>query len=278
MSVLGDVKNVGDRFASLVLVKRSPAIANDPCTVEVTLEYEHLIDGHNQILRTPPSGLLFGKGKTSIREKSTNFFYPNGVRDESKKTQIVVAHQFPPEETGIPASAYNKLYPKVVFQGGDVKQAFPESTYQLQGLINTNSPLLIAELVVASTNSVPWLGAKEGTWICSECGWEVNNPGESVTVVSTYKFLFEFHNNPDGWDPEVAFHDQRTGIPPAGLVEATATDVNGVLRLQTILAPTGGDPSLSWNTVYIPAGTWKVPALYRMDFDNYFGAIFDGST
>lgn len=280
MSVLGVGKNpmqdMGQRFASLVLTKRTPSLAeNDPCYVDVMLEYEHIMDGHNQTIKDPPLfwSTIYGKGKTSIREKSTNFFYPEGDRTNFERTQIVVAHQYPTTETGIPASAYSKEFPRVVFQGGEIKIPFPESTYSIAGIVFTKKPAKVAKRVVACINKIEWQGNPPFTWICSECQWEVNNPAFSGTVDSTYKMSFEFQHNEDGWNPDVVFLDQRFGGPPASVVEARDNDDQGVMRLTNIpVATAGGNVEFK----QIPAGLWKVPALRRLDFDAYFGVLFDG--
>lgn len=81
-------------YEALVLIEREPSLVlEDPGTVDVILKYEHFLDGPNQYLVDPPSGLLFGKGRCSITEKTTNFFRPFGD-PTANRVQIMVAHQF----------------------------------------------------------------------------------------------------------------------------------------------------------------------------------------
>lgn len=85
-SGLVDTSNAGtiaatQAFAALVLVERSAKIAEgDPATVDVTLTYEHVLDGPNQGVAFPgiPSKILYARSRSSIVQKPTNFFYPYG--------------------------------------------------------------------------------------------------------------------------------------------------------------------------------------------------------
>jgi hypothetical protein len=278
MQPLGFVRNREERFAPLVLVKRSPSVAmDDPCCIDVMLRYDHLVDGANQVLQRPTTGLLFGKGRTSIVEKSTNFFYPNGIRDpkdpDKNKTLIVTAHTYPDYETGIAAMPYDKRYPRTIFQGGEINIPYPQSNYHVEGIISTSKPAKLANFIVATINNKTWQWLPRLTWICSECQWEVNDPSDregGLPKSPTYKMSFEFQHNIDGWDPHVAFTDQRTGRPPADVriaqFEAEGGPA-GVIRM--VKHPN--------NDLEIPAGLWRVPALRRIDFDEFFSALFEGA-
>lgn len=284
MDRLGNIRNFDDRFALLTLVRRTPAISqNDPCCVDVVLNYEHIVDGPNQVLLRPSNGLIFGKGRTSIVEKSTNFFYPYGIRIKTNptdpndtrdnKTAIVVAHTYPTWETGIAASPHNPTYPRTIIQGGEINIPYPQSTYNVQGIFATARPAKLAHFAVASINAKEWQGMPALTWICSEVQWEVNDPSDKVGGIGkspTYRMQFEFQYNVDTWDPAVVFIDQRTSRPPADVRQAefeATTGPAGVLRM--VQHPTNGKE--------IPAGVWKVPALRRLDIDAFFGALFEGA-
>lgn len=284
-SRLGDIRKREDRFAPLTLVNRDAAVAEgDPCVVDVTCRYDHVMEGSSQALYNPANGLIFGKGRTSIVEKTTNFFYPYGIRDpkdpDKDKTQIVVAHTYDAYETGIAASPHNPDYPRTIVQGGEISIPYPQSNYVVQGIFPTARPARIALLIVATVNQVEWLGMPPVTWICSEAQWEVNDPSDKVLGLGklpNYKFSFEFQYNVDTWDPAVVFIDSRTGRPPhnvrtgefisGGGFPGTPAGPAGVLRM--VLHPNGKE---------IPAGVWRVPALRRMNFDGFFKALFEGAT
>lgn len=272
-----DPKAVQNRYGALVCTKRSPAIAeNDPQCVDVTLKYEHLLDGHNQLLIPTPSGIAYGKGRTSIVEKSTNFFYPFGIVDEAKKTQIVVAHRFPDWDKRIVAIPYDPNFPRTIIQGGEVSIPFPQSNFHVVGLCRTRNPVLMARSIVATINIDRWMEEDPTKWICSECQWELNDPIDAGDIQPQYKVAFEFQFNFDGWDPTIAFHDNDTGRPPANIVAASRADTdlddNGVARYQVDNSLPLGDPGRLF-----PAGIWQVPALRRIDFDTFFSALFDGA-
>lgn len=290
MSVLGvgrdPQKDPEQRYAPLVLTKRLPKLStqDDNCWVDVTLEYEHLIDGPNQVLRDPPIlfSTVYGKGRTSIREKTTNFFYPYGNQTPENlggpgRVQILVAHQYGPNESGIPASAYSKEYPRVVFQGGEIKLPYPESTYTITGLVSTRKPAKLTRQIVTCLNRIEWQGGPPRSWICSAGEWEINNPAYGGDLAEpVYRMSFEFQHNSDGWDPEVVFLDERYGRPPADVQKAInfdRDDEHGVLRMASIPVLTEGG-NLEFKD--IPAGLWKVPALVDKDFDAFFGVLFDG--
>ena len=289
MSRLGDIRNVNDRFGALVLTSRAPRVAEgDPTCVDVVLTYDHIIEGNNQNLNPLtlgglPAPEVFGKGKTSIREKETNFFYPNGIVDPDKKTQILIAHQYAITDTGIPPTAFEKNLPRVVFQGGHVKAPFPESTHSITGLFATPRPRAYAKAIIAATNSVSWIGDPAGTWLCTEVQWEVNNPAvNNIAGLPNYRMTFEFHHNPDGWEPEVAFKDERYGRPPADVVQAyiaidEADGGDGVLRWQGIVGILDPDDPEARGIINIPAGVWKVPMLKKLDFDAFFGTVVEGA-
>lgn len=71
-------------FNALVLTERDAKIADlDKGTVDVTLKYEHILDGPNQSLQgfinfLGLSSVLFVRGRSSIVQKPTNFFYYKG--------------------------------------------------------------------------------------------------------------------------------------------------------------------------------------------------------
>lgn len=284
MSTLGNVTDANSPYHALVLVNRSPQIAeNDQNCVDVVLTYEHLIEGHNQTAIGPPTGLLFGKGKTSIVEKQTNFFYPRG--DKTKpKIQLEVGHQFPITDKRAATITDDPRYPRYRIQGGQINIPYPQSNYRFDGIVATAFPALLANRLIAKINDRPWMGMPKHTWLCSEVTWEINDPGIALfarpVIKPNYKFGFEFQYNSDTWNPTVAFHDQETGTLPAKVVVATEQGVNaagqpdGIVRYMLLPRLIPGIGLIGLDKV--PAGVWQVPALQEKDFDAAFGALFEG--
>lgn len=259
---LAAIMDQGEPFGQLVLVSRDARIAeNEKWCVDVTLHYEHIMAGPNQSVQDPQSGIIFGKGKTSVVDKTTNFFWPNN--DRSKPREVIqVSHTFPDWEQGIIGQPFDKQYPRTIFQGGEISIPFPQSNFGFSGWWdNLLNPVETSFKFVGKTNKNPWMGGKALTWLCSEMAWEAIEPSKH-----RYKVNFEFQYNIDTWHPTVVFLDSRTGRPPAD-VEPASVDINGVMRLRV-------HPFVP---VTVPAGMWQVPAVEPVDFKTLFGAFFNGN-
>lgn len=261
-------------FSNLILVERNPKIAeNDKCYVDVELKYEHILAGPSQLLFNPPSGVLFGKGRCSVTEKATNFYYPEGDRN-APRTLILVAHSFAPEDTGVlmltKNTAGDKL-PKTLIQGGEVTIPFPQGNFSLAGYAKVVNPWLLARRFVACINKNNWLQEKPFKWLCSDCSWKALETDINTDELRLYEFTFEFQFNDDGWNPRVAFNDQRTGRPPADSEPAIVlTDIGGHQVYDSALN--------RYNEALVqPAGFWDVPALKPIDFTAEFTATFEGN-
>lgn len=280
MSIISSpVSPPSDRWGALTLVKRSAGLVDkDPGFVDVTLEYQHLTAGANQEFVPnfgAPSGVIFGKGKTSIVEKTSNFYYPYGVKTNGK-TPIVVSHKYPYWDTSVSATSFDPNFPRTVFQGGEISIPFPQSNFGFSAIVTTNNPGAIEDALVAAINLKPWVGRPALTWICSEVTWEINNPmgnsGKPFPFDATdYRMSFEFQYNFDTWNPTVVFNDARTGRPPFDVELATIANPASPLAVPVI------DYVQDFTAVgspYRPAGAWEVPALRRIDFDAFFNALF----
>jgi hypothetical protein len=254
-------------YDALVLTERSPAVAeNDPACVDVTLKYEHILDGPNQSLFNNPKGIIFGKGRCSITEKTTNFFYPDGD-PTAGRVQILVAHTFEKNDRSAVAQFLKTNIPLTGIQSGEVSIPFPQANFHCQGTMFTDNPMGIGQAFIACINDDTWFGYPARTWICSEVQWEVLSPAQKL-----YRFSFEFQYNIDTWDPTVVFNDQRTGRPPAGVLPATLSDpgIPGASFLSY------RQNAVSVAPVVQPAGFWQVPALRRVDFNEMFASFFEG--
>lgn len=153
-------------YSALILIGREPRIAElEPSCVDVTLKYEHMLDGPNQLLNNNPyvvgqtqpiPGVLFGKGKCSITEKTTNFYYYQGD-PANGQTPILVGHTLQPQEAGpVGMTSYPGL-PNLIIQGGEITIPFPQSNFQLEGiyaLLAGGDPHNVARQFVGKINSV----------------------------------------------------------------------------------------------------------------------------
>jgi hypothetical protein len=248
----------------------------------VILKYEHLLDGPNQGLfrQTPNPPVFFGRGRASIAEKSTNFFYPNG--DTTKpRVQILVAHSFPESDIDVVGPYLDQVkWPRTVFQGGEVTIPYPQANYHIVGYLNTISPWLIVDRFLVHVNEVEWLNKPPLTWICSEVQFEMMDPEPSIVIGEDlvpqteplYKFEFEFQYNVDTWTPTVTFNDQRTGRPPAGVLPGLIPGPDDAIGFAAGVNNFNYNPT---NENLQPAGYWNVPALQLLNFQAEFDAFFD---
>lgn len=259
------ITDPNEPFGQLVLTGRDPKmVGGDKWVYDVTLHYEHILDGPNQKAILPDNGIIFGKGKTSVVDKSTNFYYPFGDTTKAREL-IAVAHTFDQYDQGIAGLKLDPNLPRTVLQGGEIQLPFPQSNFGFQGIWDDLfNPVQTSFTVVATVNKLPWLGRPALTWMCSEMQWECIEPSKH-----RYRVNFEFQYNVDTWDKSVVFFDQRTGRPPHDVVKASINDANGVTRL--MINP------ISSPLQFQPAGWWQVPALARLDFDAFFGAFFNGT-
>jgi hypothetical protein len=251
-------------FSNLVLTNMVPKMAASNNIVDVELTYEHVLDGFNQILVNPPSGRLFVKGRSSIVDKTTNFFRKEG-NPAAPKTQIEVAHTFLETDTEIVAAPFSQALPLTVVQSGEINVPFPSKGFTLQGMIFTDDIIWYAKQLVAHVNAEQLLGEPPLYWLCSEFSWEMHNAFNASWQGNrpAYKVSMEFQYNYDTWDVDVVFNDKRTGMPPANVVRGDTEVGDGILRY------TGNIHSGQLQ----PAGIWRVPFLPRQNFTLFFGGV-----
>lgn len=237
----------------LVVADRSvDLIEEDPGTVSVVLKYEHILDGAYQMLQNPTNGVIYGKGKCSINQKPTNFYRPFGDPSQDA-SQILVAHTFPRDDPDVPG--------RTMVQGGEINVPYPQGNFQFEGIMVVNNPWNVVRDLIRTVNITTWLNQPELTWLCSDIDFSVLDASKGW-----YRFSFEFQNDPDTWNPTVVFNDQRTGRPPADILPPTSYDRSGVRNLAQ--NPITGDLQ--------PAGVWYIPYLRPVNYNEYFGAYFEG--
>jgi hypothetical protein len=254
-------------FSNLVLTNMVAKMAASNNIVDVEISYEHVLDGFNQILVNPPSGRLFVKGRSSIVDKTTNFFRKEG-NPAAPKTQLEVAHTFLDYDTDITGMPFDPDLPRTSIQTGEINVPFPAKGFTLQGMVFTTDIMAFGKQLVAHINAEQLLGEPPLHWLCSEFSWEMHNAFPAFWQLNrpAYKVSLEFQYNYDTWDADVVFNDKRTGMPPAAVVAATLPDDQGVMRLT-------GNPLSPLAVVEQPAGIWRVPFLPRRDFTGFFGGV-----
>ncbi len=240
----------GTGFEVLVLAERdAKLVENDISVVDVTLTYMHVLEGYQDLGLTGDPLLdatpIYGKMRCSLKQTPTNFYIdhtnPLAVLAGHAEKQITVQHTFPAttDLTLTPPRIKDKLHPgEIVVQGGEVQVTKIQKNFQVNGYMNTNTPWSFVNGIHNTVNSEVWLGEDPGTWLCTEAHYE-------IATLGRYKMSFEWQHDPDGWDPTAVFIDERTNRPPPGLV----ADV----------------------------GYKTIPYYKRVNFDNYFSAIFEGS-
>lgn len=262
----GPVGNTNEPFSNLVLVGMDPKISASQNVVDVELTYEHVMDGYNQILINPPSKRLYFRSRSSIVEKSTNFFHPNGNAAIPRQL-IRVGHTYQDENlaAGIPNAPIDPSLPKTVVWTGTINVPFPQHTLSIQGMIFTDDITLNIKNLLGKVNEDTFFGHPPRTWICSEFSAEMHNGFLMASVQGgkkgAYKVSLEFQFNFDTWDATAVFVDQRTGRPPADILDPVEYDGFGVKRL-------AHNPI---NGAFQPAGVWLVPSLGELNYHSFFG-------
>lgn len=298
---------------NLVLIGRTASIkGDDPTWYEVDLRYEHLMGGANQNLFNDPNvgpsnqagAILFGKGRSSIVQKPTNFFTidPSIVNpDPDQQIQFLVSHTFPNSLYTIPIVPIlgGLVVPPVLVSRGDPKYAgmnlkqtgevsipFPQDNFTLEGVVVTPNPWIIKSLFHRKTNLVTWLGRPPGKWMCTEVRWEVlDTVWETTNAVHitigrrSYKFAFEYQYDSDGWNPTVIFHDQRTGRAPSQMIRPTIADTDPRCDPSVPVNQQTGTLryGLDAKGHVVPAGYWTVPYFQQIDIDATFTQVMEGN-
>lgn len=198
-----------DKFQSLILVERNPAInENDSGSATVELVYETVLPSDNQDLDAGDShGIVYGKMSASIHQKTTNLLYPDGDRTKPRET-IQVGHTYPIDDP-----RFKGIYKE---QGGVITIHQPQKNFKFGGWKNTSSPWLVASALIGKVNSDIWMGEGARQWMIISVTWELMGT-QTLDDSPRYKMTFEVQHNPDTWDSDVVFIDERNHKPPIGL-------------------------------------------------------------
>lgn len=195
----------GTGFEGLILTQRTPRLMNDDNgTVEVDLLYKSAL-GNQELPGNNGLGSIYGTGRASVAQKTTNFYVPYGgsVQPIQAAQQITVKHTYDLTDPDFPGQE--------VVQGGEISVYVPEANFSFESFVNTSNPWGPTALVLGKINNGVFLSQPALCWMCTEVVFNIVKPGR-------YKFKFEFQLNLDTWDPGAIFIDQRTGRPPPGLI------------------------------------------------------------
>lgn len=268
-------------FQMLILCDREVNIVDDdPSTFDVTLTYEHLMDGPYQNLLNPTSGVIWGKTACSVTQKTTNFFrffgginvFPDGnpvsdMNDQQVSTlpqRILTGHTYRVEDKTDNPPGY------VGPQGGEVNVFVPQRSFKVEGYINTGNPSQIARLCIGAVNYDVWLGDGKYEWMCTEVQYEVLT-SQGLELPGRYKFFFEWQHNSDTWNPTSVF--TYNGKPPPHLE----------MNQDPLFQPPAGLTMDTTNPNSFNAGPIKpgqeygysyIPYHRVVSFDAIFGATF----
>lgn len=197
------------RVNNLFLSERQVTLVDrDKC--DVKLIYDVLWNNEGQPINTtdPEVPVITGEVRVNIQQITTN-------KDKDGK-EVTVQHTF--SATDPDAGEYAG---KTIKQSGEFTVYSPQRTVSFRGLMMTEYPWKIANIIVGYVNSVEWGdGGKPRTWLCTAANWKAFDiPTIVEPIKDRYYFTFEFQYNMDTWDPYVVFINPKTGKPPVGLVK-----------------------------------------------------------
>lgn len=188
---------------------------------DVTLIYKHFSSGGQNLL-TPTLGVIYPQTTGTLQQRPTQVYPQDYTTVGQRGKPITVKHTFPDgtnshqDEDGVTLAADRDFAGQTIEQGGQVNVFTPQETTTFRGLYPTSAPAYIRRQMRRTVNRYTWNGRPSGTWLCTKADYEYRDIEASPPIV---EFVFEFQENPEGWDPDVIYVDQRTGKPPPGLVE-----------------------------------------------------------
>lgn len=176
---------------SLILVGRE-CRAIDTHTLAIVFVYK-LPGGGG--FNPPPSEQFVISGSASVEQIETEL--------DRQGNQITVEHPFPGG----------------VVQGGRITPLEARSEISLQQRAQSSDPFSFSETWTNSVNTGGFFydtNAQPRTWLFARVGFTLLDA--DTMPFPTWEFRFDLRKNPDGWDPQVVFHDPETGEAPPGLV------------------------------------------------------------
>jgi len=194
------IPSVGSLLAGaphLTLAERNPKLVNKG-TVDVDLVYEPFND-EGQNMDNPPNSVMTGVLRASVSQVTTNL--------DKDGEAVSLTHTWPSDDPDHPG--------RTDVQGGEFQVFVPQKTFVVQGIKTSSRPWVISNKIIGSVNNGFFAGERAHEWLCTSAGWEIVD----ASSPNRYHMTFEFQHNPDTWNPQVVFIDNRTGKPPVDLVE-----------------------------------------------------------
>jgi len=89
----------------------------------------------------------------------------------------------------------------------------PRAELHFEKALQSHYPGLITIQMAGVTNSATWNNAEPGRWLCTEAMFETLN---AFTPIPWWRFSFSFRHQENGWNPIVAYMDNKTDRPASG--------------------------------------------------------------
>lgn len=127
---------------------------------------------------------------------------------------VTLSHTYGPDDPDYPGETKTT--------GAEYSVMSPSLEVTATGVIETNAPLSLAFKWTRVLNRSEWAGGAAGRWCC------VNVESKPLDLGSSpqkHTFTFTFQYRAQGWLPKVWFIDERTGRPPADVVEGVGTQL-----------------------------------------------------
>lgn len=190
----------GDR--NLILTGRVVRVI-DKSKCEVTLTYEHFMNEGQSFNNCLARGRQFcGELRANIQQVQTN--------KDKNGAMVTVSHTYPSSDPDYGGQTKT--------QTGELQRFVSQKTVTYTGILDTNTPWETCNALIGKVNLASWQLGAARTWMCTAASWKMADIGDTGDIMRFF-FTFEFQHNPDTWDPTAIFIDDRSGKPPADLVE-----------------------------------------------------------
>lgn len=180
-------------------------LGDSPTKAKVTLVYQNSSATFRKLPTEENEGAagvgnLTIDGASSLQQETTELDFDSN--------QITVQHTWPPED---PTKAN-----ETQVQGGSLSVLTPYPTVSISTKFTHSFPTIVQQNWVGFVNSFTWNAGAARTWLCTSVNYQDSDSGASPPV---WQFVFTFAHKSTGWDPTAVFIDERTGKPPADLVD-----------------------------------------------------------
>lgn len=165
--------------------------------------------GGETVILESRSGTMTEPGHASIEltyRRQSGFDVSAGVR------LLERIDQFDKEGTQVTVE-WKEGVPEPI-QGGEFTALIPVATITYEWVEQVEKPGAYLKGWIGKTNSDNWEDGEAGTWMALDAAVQLVDETASPRK---WRFSMEFAHDPDGWNPQVIYIDERTGRPPKGL-------------------------------------------------------------